>query len=128
MTHPFFTECKVFENFFLSSDTLLTLPILLQAQKDDPVLSTVYKWLKQKQKTPIIKANSILYTYYRQFQHLYIDPNSHLIQYYTQNSRVFEEIFNTTQPSHGHSGEKLSIETFNQFYFSTSSMVLHFHS
>ena len=87
----------------------------------------------------MIKANSFLYTYYKQFQHLYLDPNSHLIQYYTPNSRIFEEIFIKTQPSinqtriclpfklfyaafskthsHGHSGEKLSIKTFNQFYF-----------
>ena len=99
----FFAHCKAFDNFFLSSDTFLTVPILLQAQKDDPVLSTVYKWLKQKQRpyslTPIIKANSFLYTYYKQFQHLYIDPNSHLIQYYTPNSRIFEKIFIKSQPS-----------------------------
>ena len=139
----FFAHCKAFDNFFLSSDTFLTVPILLQAQKDDPVLSTVNKWLKQKQRpyslTPVIKANSFLYTYYKQFQHFYIDPNSHLIQYHTPNSRIFEEIFIKTQPSinqtriclpfklfyaafskthsHGHSGEKLSIKTFNQFYF-----------
>ena len=89
--------------------------------------------------TPVIKANSFLYTYYRQFHHLYIDPSSHLIQYYTPNSRVFEEIFIKTQlsinqtriclpfklfnaafsktHSHGHSGEKRSIKTFNQVYF-----------
>ena len=124
---PFFAHCKAFDNFFLPSDTFLTLPILLQAQKDDPVLSTVYKWLKQKQRpyslTPVIKANSFLYTYYKQFQHLYVDPNSHLIQYYTPNSRIFEKNFINTQPStnqthsHGHSGEKLSSETLNQFYF-----------
>ena len=139
----FFAHRKAFDNFFLPSDTFLTVPILLQAQKDDPVLSTVFKWLKQKQRphslTPVIKANSFLYTYYKQFQHLYLDPSSHLIQYYTPNSRVFEEIFIKTQPSinqtriclpfklfyaafskthsHGHSGEKLSIKTFNQFYF-----------
>ena len=139
----FFAHSKAFHNFFLPSDTFLTIPNLLQAQKDDPVLSTVYIWLKQKQKshslTPVIKANSFLYTYYKQFQHLFIDPHSHLIQYYTPNSRVFEEIFIKTQPSinqtriclplklfyaafskthsHGHSGEKLSIKTFNQFYF-----------
>ena len=139
----FFVHRKAFDIFFLPSDTFLTLPILLQAQKDYPVLSTVYTWLKQKQRphslTPIIKANPFLYTYYKQFQHLYIDPNSHLIQHYTPNSRIFEEIFIKTQPSinqtrirlpfklfyaafskthsHGHSGEKLSIKTFNQFYF-----------
>ena len=130
----FFAHRKAFDNFFLPSDTFLTVPILLQAQKDDPVLSTVFKWLKQKQRphslTPVIKANSFLYAYYKQFQfqHLYLDPSSHLIQYYTPNSRVFEEIqpriclpfklfyaaFSKTH-SHGHSGGKLSIKTFNQF-------------
>ena len=93
----FFAQCKVFENFILPSDTILTLPILPQAQKDDPVLSTVNKWLNQKQRphslTPIVETNSFLYTYYRQFQHLYIDPTLHLIQYYTPNSRIFEEVF-----------------------------------
>ena len=59
----FFAHRKAFDNFFLPSDTFLTVPILLQAQKDDPVLSTVFKWLKQKQRphslTPVIKAYSI---------------------------------------------------------------------
>ena len=124
--------------FFLSSDTLLTLPILLQAQKDDTVLSTVYERLKKQRphsSTPVIKANSF---YTRTIDNsntyiLYIDPNSHLIQFYTLNSRIFEAIFIKTQPSinqtriclpfklfyaafnkthsHGQSGEKLSIKT-----------------
>ena len=134
----FFAECKAFEMFFLSSDTLLTLPILLQAQKDDTVLSTVYKRLKKQRPhslTPVTKANSF---YTRTIDNsntyiLYIDPNSHLIQFYTLNSGIFEAIFIKTQPSinqtrkclpfklfyaafnkthsHGHSGEKLSIKT-----------------
>ena len=91
--------------------------------------------VKQKQRppfvTPVVKANSFQYTYYKQFPHLYIDPTSHLIHHYTPNSRTFEEVFIKTQPaikqiriclsfklffaafdkthSHGHSGEKLSI-------------------
>ena len=103
---------------FLPSDTLLTLPILPQAPKDDPVLSTVYKWLKQKQiphfLTPIIKANSFLYTYHRQYEHLYIDSTSHLIQYYTPNSQIFEEIFITTQPSINHSRICLPFKLFSR--------------
>ena len=43
-----FAQCKVFENLFLQSDALRTLPVLLQARK--AVLSIVYKWLKQKQR------------------------------------------------------------------------------
>ena len=111
----FFAHRKAFDNFFLPSDTFLTVPNLLQAQKDDPVLSTVFKWLKQKQRphslTPVIKANSFLYTYYKQFQHLYLDPSSHPIQYYTPNSRVFEEIFIKTQPSINQT-RMLTIQTF----------------
>ena len=49
--------------------------------------------------TPVIKTDSFPYTYYKQFQHLYIDPNSNLIHLFTPNSRVFEEIFIKTQPS-----------------------------
>ena len=78
----FLAQCKAFENFFLPSDTLLTLPILLQAQKDDTVLSIVYKWLKQKQRphslTPVIKAISFFYDYYGQFQH-YILTQTHIL-------------------------------------------------
>ena len=52
--------------------------------------SPLYTWLKQKQGppfvTPVMKANSFFYTYYKQFQHLYIDPNSSLIQYSTPKS------------------------------------------
>ena len=43
-----------------------------------------FKWLKQRQRpyflTPIIKTYFFLYTNYKQFQLLYIDQNSHLIQ------------------------------------------------
>ena len=49
--------------------------------------------------SPVIKANSFLYTYCKQYQHLYIDPNSYPIQNYTQNFRIFEEAFIKTQPS-----------------------------
>ena len=67
------------------------------------VFSIVYIWLEEKQKLytfpPIIKAKSFLYTYYKQIELLYIDPNSHLIYYYTPKSRVFEELFIKTQQS-----------------------------
>ena len=36
----FFAHRKAFDKFFLPPDTFLTLPILLQAQKDDPVFLT----------------------------------------------------------------------------------------
>ena len=48
----FFAHCKAFEIFIRTSDAFLTIPLLLQAQKDDPVLSTVYAWLKDKRRPP----------------------------------------------------------------------------
>ena len=79
---------------------------------------------------PSIRGNSFLHTYYKQFSHLYIEPTSHLIHYFLDNPRSFEElnspcfqpIINTTRNcssfelfhvaftkphSHGHFGEKL---------------------
>ena len=53
---------------------------------DDPVFSTHFKWLKQNliffTLTPIIKAISFWYTYYKQFQHMKLDRNFH-VQYNT---------------------------------------------
>ena len=97
----FNTHCEVFEIFFLPSNTILKNPILLQAQKDDPVLFTGIKKLEQKQNpftlTPVIKND--LNFYYKQFQHLYSDQNFCLIQYHTTTFRIFEELFTKTQPS-----------------------------
>ena len=91
----FVAHCKAFEIFSLPSDTFLTIHILLEAEKYDPVLSSVYTWLKQKQGPYILihllKANSFHYTYYKQFQQLYIDPTSHPIQYYTPNGKYLKE-------------------------------------
>ena len=49
---PFFANCNAFENFFLPINTFLTIPILLQAQKSDPVFSTHCLYMvKTKTKT-----------------------------------------------------------------------------
>ena len=81
--HPFLL-IKKFLNFFYPSLTFLTIPGLLQAQKENPVLSTVYTWSEQIHRlytlTPIIMANSFLFPYNKQFQRFYFDPKSHLIQ------------------------------------------------
>ena len=128
----------------MPQNTPLTIQVIKEQQKLDPVLSIVYDWIKSKTKpetlNPSIKGNSFLHTYYKQFSHLYIDPTSHRIHYFLDNPRSFEELNSpSSQPiinktricllfilfyvafmkthSHGHSGEKLSIETFNQFYY-----------
>ena len=46
----------------------------------------------------MIKANSFLCRYYTQFQHLNVDPHSHLTQNFTTNSRKFEKIFLKLNP------------------------------
>ena len=61
----FFAHCKKnFRELLSPQDYSLTDTILLQTQKDDPVLSTVYAWLKQKHKlfniNPKNKASSFL--------------------------------------------------------------------
>ena len=98
--HSFFAHCKAFDIFFLPSDTFLTVPILLQAQKDDPDLSTVYKWLKQKQ---------------RPFSFIKTQPSINQTRICLP-FKLFYAAFSKTH-SHGHSGENFSIKTFNQFYF-----------
>ena len=102
MTHPPLLILKLLK-LLSSTRYFLTIPNFVQAQKDDSVLSNIYTWLKQKRKlntlTPNINANSFLYTYYKQFQHIYIDANSHFIQNYTPNSRIFEDVFTETQNS-----------------------------
>ena len=93
-TPPFSLMVKRLK-FFLPSNTLLAFPIFLEAKQDDHVLSTIYEWVNQKQTfhlSPIFEANRFLNTYYRQFQYLYLDPNSHLLQYYTPNSKKFEKV------------------------------------
>ena len=71
-----------FWKLFTPSNTFLTIPVFLQLEKDNRVLSSVYKWLKQKTTTLHFTSNyyiiSFLYESYEQFQHLYIDPKSHL--------------------------------------------------
>ena len=76
-----------------------------------------------------------MYTYNKQFKHLYLDPNSHLILYCTPN-RIFEEVFiknlnpSSTKPvfvfhfnffaidkthSHGHSGKNFLLKPLTIF-------------
>ena len=59
----------------------------------------VKRYTKHPSVTLIIKANSFSHTFYKQLQHLYIEPNSNLVQYYTQNSCIFEEFFIRTHPA-----------------------------
>ena len=137
-----FKHAQEFINFFLPPNTPLTLQVIKEQQKLDPVLSIVYEWIKNKTKAetlnPSIKCYSFLHTYYKQFSHLFIDPTSNPFQYFLDNHRSFEElnsprsqpIINKTRiclpfelfhvaftktNSHRHCCEKLSKTTFNHF-------------
>ena len=70
----FFKHTKEFEKIFLPPNTPLTLQVIKEQQKFDPVISIVYDWIKKKTKpdtlNPSIKRNSCLHTYYKQFSHL----------------------------------------------------------
>ena len=67
--HSLIYHSKAFENFFLPPNAFSAIPILVAAQKDDPVFSTVYTSFTQKQRpytlNSIVKAYSFLYTYYK---------------------------------------------------------------
>ena len=41
---------------------------------------------------PSVKGNTFLHIHYKQFSHFYIDPTSHLIHYFLDNPRSFEEL------------------------------------
>ena len=69
-----------------------------------------------------MKGNFFLYTYYKQFQHLYIDHNSHLIQQcYTYFSRVIDELSTKSQPSLNQTRIPLLFKLFNAAFDETQS-------
>ena len=104
-------------------------------QKQDPVLQKVFHWLttndKPVQIDPITASNSFLLGYYKLFNQLYINhktkifhidyPNLHDSNPNQRDKicllfKLFHAAFNTLH-AHGHSGIKISIKAFNQFYF-----------
>ena len=140
----FYKEAQTFKDFFVSPKTPLSIANLQRYQQEDHVLSTVRQWIIEHQRpsksTPLIKANPFLHIYYKRFNHLYIDKTSDLIHYYVENPRSYDEIDNhhltpeinksriclpfklfqvafLKTHAHGHAGEKLSLKTFNQFYY-----------
>ena len=104
-------------------------------QKTRPVLQKVYHWLTTNEKPlhidPTIASNSFLLVYYKLFNQLYINHDTKInhIDYpnlHDSNPSQRDKICLTFELSHavfnklhahGHSGNKISMKTFNQFYF-----------
>ena len=131
----FFKYKKCFHYFFQPEDTQITIEFIKSQQKQDPVLQKVYHWLKANERPlqidPTISSNSFLSVYYKLFNQLYnnhatkiihIDyPNLHHSNPSQKDKiclpfKLFHAAFNKLH-EHGHSGIKISIKAFNQFYF-----------
>ena len=104
-------------------------------QKQDPVLQKVYHWCKTNERPsqidPTIASNSFLSVHYKLFNQLYINHDTKIIHIDYPNIhdsnpnqkvkiclpfKLFHAAFNKLH-AHGHSGIKISIKAFNQFYF-----------
>ena len=104
-------------------------------QEQDTVLQKVYQWVLNNERPlqidPTIAANSFLLVYYKIFNQLYNNHDTKIIHIDYPNLhdsnpnqrdkiclpfKLFHAAFNKLH-AHGHSGIKLSMKTFNQFYF-----------
>ena len=110
--------------------------LLQQSQQNqDTVLQKVYQWILNRERPlqidPTIAANSFLLVYYKIFNQLYINHDTKIIHIEYPNLhdsnpnqrdkiclpfKLFHAAFNKLH-AHGHSGIKISIKAFNQFYF-----------
>ena len=131
----FFKYKRYFNCFFLPDDTQITIETIKTQQEQDTVLQKVYQWILNDERPlqidPTIAANSFLSVYYKIFNQLYIYHDTKIIHIDYPNLhdsnpnqrdkiclsfKPFHAAFNKLQ-AHGHSGIKISIKAFNQFYF-----------
>ena len=132
----FFKYKKYFHYFFLPENTRITIDTIKNQQQLDPVLQKVYHWLtifkRPLQIDQTIASNSFLLIYYKLFNQLYINHDTKIIHIGYPNLhdsnpiqkdkiclpfKLFHAAFNKIH-AHGHSGIKISIKVFTQFYFS----------
>ena len=135
MDPSFFKYKRYFNYFFLPEDTQITIETIKTQQEQDTVLQKVYQWVLNNKRPlqidPTIAANSFLLVYYKIFNHLYINHDTKIIHIDYPNLhdsnpnqrdkiclpfKLFHAAFNKLH-AHGHSGIKISITIFNQFYF-----------
>ena len=126
---------KYFNYFFLPEDTPITIETIKSQQKHDPVLQKIYHWLQNNERPlqidPTIASNFFLSVYYKLFHQFFINHETKIIHIHysyihdsnpNQNDKIclpfklFHAAFNKLH-AHGHSGIKISIKAFIQFYF-----------
>ena len=131
----FFKYKRYFKYFFLPENIQITIETIKTQQEQDPVLHKDYQWLltseRPSQIDPTIAANSFLLVYYKIFNQLYINHDTKIIHkdypnLHDSNSnqrdkiclpfKLFHAAFYKLH-AHGHSGIKIPIKAFNQFYF-----------
>ena len=131
----FFKYKRYFHDFILPEDTQILIETKKTQQKQDPVSQKVYHWIKVNERPlqidPTIASNSFLSVYYKLFNQLYINhvtkilhinyPNLHDSNPNQKKNKIclpfklFIAAFNKLH-AHGHSGFKISIKAFNQFF------------
>ena len=131
----FFKYKRYFHYFFLPGDTQIRIETIKSQQKQDPVLRKVYHWLTTNERPlqidPTIASNSFLSVYYKLFNELYINHCTKIIHIDYPNLhdsipnqkdkiclpfKLFHAALNELH-AHGHSGIKIPMKAFNQFYF-----------
>ena len=84
----FFKYKNYFQGFFLPDDFSLHQHTLQHQQTQDPVLKTVYHWIRHNAKreysTPLIYSSPFLHAYYKIFSQLSDDAGTNLISLYTK--------------------------------------------
>ena len=90
-----------FQGFFLPDDFSLDPHTIQHQQTQDPVLKTVYQWIRHNNKpeisTPPIHGSPFLHAYYKIFYQFFIDDGIDLISLYTKNKSFSDTQRNTTQ-------------------------------
>ena len=119
------------ENIFLPPTEKITLELLKQYQKFDPVIRQLKSWHKFKTKPAkadtTILGNKTLLRFYRKSNNTTINENTDLLEYQLVDSKVpclplsmilTAFIISHTQNTKGHSGSEKTYSNFTQnFYF-----------
>ena len=140
----FFKYKNYFQGFFLPDDFSLDLRTLQLQQTQDPVLKTVYHWIRHNAKpeypTTLIHGSHFLHAYYKIFSQLFIDDGTNFRSLYIKNKSFSDTQSNTNPPlvysnvriclpfrlfstafnklhAHCHTGTKITCNTFSQYYY-----------
>ena len=112
LTHPSLNIKNYFHYFFLPEDTQITIETIKSQQKQDPVLLKVFHWLETNERPLQIDQTIAKYIVYPNLH----DSNPNQKDKICLPFKLFHAAFNKLH-AHGHSGIKISIKAFNQFYF-----------